>query len=141
MGKNYHPDTLPYNSEIGKRIRDLSAGGIKVREIFSDIQRFASAPGSMSTFYKLYSDDLHAPKIEISRQIGNKVANQALDGDDDAPNTWKAREFWLRTQANWTPKEGLETREVGTDEEENESAVDALMKALGKETDEDDSST
>lgn len=132
-----HPDTLGYNSEIGKRVRELSAAGVTVRDIFSDIQSYASAPGSYTTFYRYYRQDLHAPKVEISRQIGNKVANQALEGDPDAPNTWKAREFWLRSQAGWTPKESVETREVGTDEEEAESAVAALMKALGKDTEED----
>lgn len=135
MAKAHHPDTLPYNGEIGKRVRELSAGGVVVRDIFSDIQRFQSAPRSYTTFYKLYRDDLHAPKVEITRQIGNRLANQALEGDIKEPATYKSQELWLRTQGGWTPKETVETREVGTDEEEAESAVDALMKALGKDND------
>jgi len=132
-----HPDTLGYNSEIGKRVRELSAAGVTVKDIFSDIQSYASAPGSYTTFYKYYRQDLDSPRIAKNMIIGDKVANQAINGDDDSPNTWKAREFWLRTQAGWTPKEAVETREVGTDAEEAESAVDALMKALGKDTEED----
>jgi hypothetical protein len=34
----------------------------------------------------------------------------------------------------WAKKEVLETREIGSEEEENESAVEALMAALGKKT-------
>jgi hypothetical protein len=64
--------------------------------------------------------------------VGNKVVDQALNGDPEAGNTWKAREFYLRTQGGWTPKETVETREVGTDDEEEEAAIDTLMKALGK---------
>jgi len=132
----HHPDTLGYNSEIGKRVRELSAGGITVADIFADIQSYASAPGSYTTFYKYYRDDLHAPKTEISRQIGNRIANQALDGDPTEPVTFKSQELWMRTQAGWTPKTVEETREVGSDAEEEESAVDALLSLLGK-TDED----
>lgn len=127
---------LPKNEEIAKRVRELSAGGVTVKEIFSDIQRYSLAPGSWTTFYKLYRDDLWGPKIELTRKIGNRVANQALDGDPKEPTTFKSQELWLRTQGGWTPKETLETREVGTDEEEAESAVNVLLGILGKSDDE-----
>jgi hypothetical protein len=69
--------------------------------------------------------------------VGNKVVDQALNGDPNAGNTWRAREFYLRTQGGWTPKETVETREVGSEDEEEENAINALMKALGKASDED----
>lgn len=124
---------LEKNHEIAKRVRELSAGGVTVKDIFTDIQAYASAPGSLTTFYKYYRDDLYGPKIEISRKIGNKVANQALDGDPESPTTFKSQELWLRTQGGWTPKEKVETQEVGSDEDEAESAIESLMKLLGKE--------
>lgn len=123
---------LEKNHEIAKRVRELSAGGVTVKDIFADIQSYASAPGSYTTFYKLYRSDLYGPKIEITRKIGNKVANQALEGDPESPSTFKSQELWLRTQGGWTPKETVETREIGTEEEEAQGAVEALMKSLGK---------
>lgn len=128
---------LEKNHEIAKRVRELSAGGVTVKDIFADIQSYASAPGSYTTFYKLYRSDLYGPKIEITRKIGNKVANQALEGDPESPSTFKSQELWLRTQGGWTPKEKIETQEVGSDEDEQESAVNALLKALGKSPDEE----
>jgi hypothetical protein len=68
--------------------------------------------------------------------IGNRVVDQALNGDPKEGSTFKSQELYLRTQAGWTPKETVETREVGTDDEEEEAAIDALMKALGKDAEE-----
>jgi len=123
---------LGYNAEIGKRVRELSAGGATQLAIMEDIQRFASAPATLTTFLKYYGDDYRKPRNDISMKIGNRVANQALEGDPKEPSTFKSQELWLRTQASWTPKESLETREVGDSLEEQESAVDTLMKLLGK---------
>jgi len=123
---------LPYNDEIAKRVRELVRAGVPVRSIFAEIQKYQDAPGSYTTFYKLYKMDMEMAKGAAIEAIGNKVVEQALYGDPDAGNTFKAREFYLRTQGGWSPKETIETREVGSEEEEEESAVNALMKALGK---------
>ena len=128
----HHPDTLPYNHNIGKRVKEL-AGVVGVKDIFAAIQSYQHAPGSLTTFYKLYRNDLDSARIDKVAPIGNKVYKQALTGDDESPNTWKARELILRSQAGWSPKTTEETREVGTEEEETDSAVNALLKALGKE--------
>lgn len=130
-----HPDTLPYNPQIGKRVKEMAGAGVPVREIFSAIQSYQSAPGSLTTFYKLYRADMDMARANNIEIIGNKVINQAINGDDEHPNTWKSREFYLRSQGGWSPKSTEETREVGSEEEETESAVNALLKALGKDTD------
>jgi hypothetical protein len=126
---------LPYNDEIAKRVRELTRSGVPVKSIFAEIQKYQDAPGSYTTFYKLYKMDMEMAKGAAIEAIGNKVVEQALHGDPDAGNTFKAREFYLRTQGGWSPKETIETREVGNEEEEEESAVNALMKALGKDAD------
>jgi hypothetical protein len=123
---------LPYNPEIAKKVKEQVRAGVPVRTIFASIQQYANAPGSYSTFYKLYREDMELAKGSTIEAVGNKVVDQALNGDPDAGNTWKAREFYLRTQGGWTPKETVETREVGSEDEEEESAINALMKALGK---------
>jgi len=126
---------LPYNDEIAKRVKELVRAGVPIRSIFSEIQKYQDAPGSYTTFYKLYKMDMEMARGAAVEAIGNKVVDQAINGDPEAGNTWKAREFYLRTQGGWTPKEAVETREVGSDAEEEESAINALMKALGKSTD------
>ncbi len=128
---------LPYNPHIAKKVKELVRNGVPVRTIFASIQQYQDAPQSYTTFYKHYRQDMEEARASIIGAIGDKVVNQALNGDDDSGNTWKAREFYLRTQGGWTPKESIETREVGTDEEEEESAINALMKALGKDADSD----
>ena len=132
-----HPNKLQYNSEIGKKVRECSAAGVTLKDTMSEIQQYAWAPVSIASFYKYYGDDWHGPRNEITRQVGNKVANQAINGDPESPTTFKSQDLWLRTQGGWTPKETVEAREVGTDEEESEGAVKALMKALGKGVEED----
>ena len=131
------PNQLHYNSEIGKKVRECSAAGLTLKDTMAEIQSYAWAPRSPNSFYKYYSEDWYGPKNDITRQIGNKVANQAIDGDPTEPVTFKSQELWLRTQGGWSVKETVETREVGNEAEEEESAVDALMRALGK-SDEDE---
>jgi len=128
---------LPYNPEIAKKVKEQVRAGVPVRTIFASIQQYANAPGSYSTFYKLYGPSMEEARASMITAIGNRVVDQALNGDPKEGSTFKSQELYLRTQAGWSPKETVETREVGTDEEESESAINALMKALGKEVDED----
>jgi len=131
------PHKLPYNKEIAKKVRECSAAGLTLRDTIAEIQNYGHAPRHNDSFYRLYSEDWFGPRNDITRKIGNRVANQAIEGDPEQPTTFKSQELWLRTQGGWTPKESVETREAGTDEEEAESAVEALMTLLGKGTDED----
>jgi len=89
------------------------------------------APQSYSTFYKLYREDMDEVKFQIDSKVGKTVIDQALDGD------FKSQELYLRSRANWSPSSHVQEQEVGTEEEENEGAVNALMAALGKESEEE----
>lgn len=127
---------LPYNAEIAKRVRELTRVGVPVDTIFAEIQKYQDSPGSLTTFYKLYRMDREMAKAGILEAVGGKVMNQAVNGDDESGITYKYRELVLRSLGEWSPKSTAQTREVGTDAEEEESAVDALMKALGKSAEE-----
>ena len=131
-----HPNQLPYNSEIAKVVREY-APHVTEKEILSMIQQYAGAPTTRNTFMKYYGEDWYGARSKVTKDIGSKVVNQALNGDPESPTTYKSQEFYLRTRGGWTPKTIEETREVGTEEEESESAVEALMKALGKGVEED----
>lgn len=135
--KNKHPDTLPYNREIAKRIRELTRAGVPVVTIFADIQSFSSAPGSLKTYYKLYRQDMESARASTTEQIASKLIKKALEDDTSDPAVHKSREFYLDRVGGWNKKTVEETREVGSEEQENEGAVNALMAALGKSVDGD----
>jgi hypothetical protein len=91
----------------------------------------ANAPQSYTTFYKLYREDMDEVKFDIDRQVGKTVINQAMSGD------FKSQELYLRSRAGWAPSSHVQEQEVGTEEEENESAVSSFMAALGKDTEDE----
>lgn len=133
-----HPDTLGYNKEIGKRVKELTRAGVPVKTIFSDIQHYTNAPGSLTSFYKYYRTDMEGARASITKEIADKVINTAINGDEESAFTHKSRELFLTRVGGWNNKEIVETRELGTEEEENEGAVNALLAALGKGTDDED---
>jgi hypothetical protein len=129
-----HPDKLPYSKIIGKRVNEMAAAEMRVVDILAAIQKYGNAPASLATFYRLYRGDMAEARAVNAEAIGGLVVKQAISGDPDAPNTWKARELYLRAHGGWSPKTTEQLQEVGSEEEETESAVAALMKALGKDT-------
>lgn len=128
---------LERNEEIAKVVRHNAASGVTLKDTFAGIQHMAWAPASMTTFMKIYGNDWHSTKADLAARIGNRVVTQALEGDIDHPATWKSQELYLRSHGGWSPKSTEETREVGTEEEEAESAVNSLMKLLGKDDETD----
>lgn len=119
-------DKLPYSKNIAKVVREGVKKGVSKRTIFSQIQKYQHAPKSTTTFYKLYGQDIADVEADIVGQVGNKVVEQALAGD------FKSQELFLRSKGGWSPKSTEETREIGTEEQETDRAVEALMRALGK---------
>lgn len=128
---------LEYNPEIAKVVRHNAAAGVTLKDTFMAIQHMAWAPASMTTFMKKYGTDWFSTKAELAAKIGDRVVSQALKGDIDHPTTWKSQELYLRSQAGWSPKSTEESRELDTEEGEAESAVDAMLKLLGKDDDAD----
>ena len=122
---------LPKNPNIARKVRDGISGGVAVTQIFKSILHMKNAPQSYTTFYKLYREDMDEVKFEIDQKVGKTVIDQALEGD------FKSQELYLRSRANWSPSSHVQEQEVGNEEEENEGAVNALMVALGKDTDDE----
>jgi hypothetical protein len=122
---------LPKNPNIARMVRKGISGGVTVRQIFASVLHMKDAPQSYTTFYKLYREDMDEVKFQIDAKVGKTVIEQALEGD------FKSQELYLRSRAGWSPSSHVQEQEVGTDDEENEGAVSALMAALGKETDEE----
>lgn len=125
-------DALGYCNKIGKIVRAKAKAGVPVKTIFASIQSHQKAPGSLTTFYRYYRVDMESVRADTTEEIANKVINTALNGDEDSPHTHKSRELYLDRIGGWSKKEVVETREISGEEEENESAVAALLSALGK---------
>ncbi|NRA77855.1 MAG: hypothetical protein HRU18_06580 [Pseudoalteromonas sp.] len=123
---------LPKNPNIARKVREGIKGGVSVSQIFKSISHMKNAPKSYTGFYRLYREDMEEVKFEIDSKVGKTVIDQALDGD------FKSQELYLRSRAGWSPSSHVQEQEVGTEDEETEGVINALMAALGKETDEED---
>jgi len=101
---------------------------VSVKDIMASIQKYSHAPSSTSTFYKLYGGDIAEVKFDTTSAIVNVVVEHALAGD------FQAAELYLRSKGGWSPTNTVEEREVGSEEEEDRSAVEEIMTRLGKNT-------
>ena len=126
------PKKLIKNENIARKVRNGIKGGVSVIQVFKSCRNMANAPQSLTTFYKLYGEDMDSVRFDIDRQVGDKVISQALEGD------FKSQELYLRSRAGWSPSSHVQEQEVGTEEEENESAVKSFLAALGKDADEEE---
>lgn len=116
---------LPYSERIGNKVREGILSGLNVKQIFGSIQSFQNAPASMTTFYKLYRQDMDEERAKIVGQVGKKVIDQALAGD------YKSQEFFLRSRGDWSPQ-STETVVEADSTDEDVSAINSLLAALGK---------
>ena len=107
--------------------------GVAMKDIMVSIQELQDAPSSFATFYKIYGQDIAQERADIVGMVGNKVVQQALEGD------FKSQELFLRSKGGWSPNSTLNEQEQDVDPEMDESAIDTLMTLLGK-TRSDDSS-
>ena len=100
------PSELGYDGKIGNKVYEMTKAGVSVKDMFESCQvTFGSkAPAALATFYKYYRGDMSRARAEINEMVGNKVVQQALEGD------FKSDEL-----------------------EEAESAIDALKRLLGKD--------
>ena len=112
--------------KISAVVRKKAAAGVPVTEIFASIQGYQNAPGSMTSFYKYYRDDMDAARGEITEKIANKVINKALNDDD-----FRAQELWLTTKGGWSKQQTNTIVDVEENEEEKTSALNILLGKMG----------
>ena len=118
-------DKLPYSKNIAKVVREGVKKGVSKRTIFAQIQKYQNAPKSTTTFYKLYAQDIADVEADIVGQVGNKVVQQALEGD------FKSQELFLRSKGGWSPTSTNVEVEADSVEEQENSAIEDLIKHLG----------
>lgn len=127
MTKSNQHLALKKCGKISALVTKKAAAGVTVKEIFSSIQSYQNAPKSMTTFYKIYRDDLESARGNITEKIGNKVVEQAINGD------YKSQELWLTTKGGWSKNQTVNVFEDSYTDEEKNSALDALLSKLGIE--------
>ena len=122
-------EKLPYVSEIGSAVYSSIRAGVSVKDTYNAVQERwgVQAPVSMTTFYKLYRGDMDRARAETVEAIGNRVVQQALDGD------YKSQELYLRSKGGWSPNETVNQGQDESELEEAENAMEALKRLLGKE--------
>lgn len=102
-------NSIPYCGKIAAAVKKKEAAGVSRTAIFAYIQTYQNAPRSMTTFYKLYRQDMDSVHADTVEQIGGKVIEQAKNGD------WKSQELYLKTKGGWKTSE--EEREEEKDKE------------------------
>ena len=114
------------DGRIASVVRKKAAAGVPVKEILSSIQNYQNAPGSLQTFYKYYGSVMEEARGEVTEALGNKVIQQAKNGD------FKSQELWLTTKGGWS-KQQTNTNFDASDlnEDEKTSAVDSILSKLG----------
>lgn len=113
------------DGRIASVVRKKAAAGVPVKEILSSIQNYQNAPGSLQTFYKYYGSVMEEARGEVTEALGNKVIQQAKDGD------FKSQELWLTTKGGWSKQQTNNNVEIGIDPEEKNSAMEVLLSKLG----------
>ncbi len=118
-------EPIPYDGRIASAVKEMEKNGVSRTSIFQAIQKYQNAPRSMTTFYKLYRQDMDEVHADTVKQIGGKVVEQAIAGD------FKSQEFYLRSKGGWSPQSTEVNVEVDA-KDIDESALDKLMGLLGK---------
>lgn len=120
---------LKYSEVIATKVKDGVRNGVSIRDLLASIQKYQNAPRSMSTFYKLYGEDIAEVKVDVIGKVGGVVVQKALEGD------FKAAELFLRSKGGWSPTQTNIEVEQDEDQDMDEAAIDSLLALLGKEPD------
>lgn len=113
-----------YDKKVENAIVNGILGGVSINDILASIQHYQNAPRNTTTLYKHYGNVIAKTRADLNGRVGKKVIEQALQGD------FKSQELFLRSKAGWSPQST--ELNVQADEDSDTSALDTLMKLLGK---------
>ena len=120
------------DGRIASVVRKKAAAGVPVKEILSSIQNYQNAPGSLQTFYKYYGSVMEEARGEVTEALGNKVIQQAKNGD------FKSQELWLTTKGGWSKQQTNTNVDLGESDDDKSSALESLLSKMGFNKDEED---
>lgn len=120
-------DAYKVNKHIQNLVEAYAKQGLSLNQAWVEAQKrgYQNLPRSSGTFYKHYRIFHEAALAEVVGKVGSKVIDQALEGD------FNSQQLFLRSKGGWNQKDIVETREVEDDEDEKQSALDALIDSLG----------
>lgn len=119
------PNAVPYDGRIAAKVREMEMAGVPRTKIYQGIQKYQNAPRSLTTFYKLYREDMDEVHGDLVQRIGSKVVQQAVNGD------FKSQEFFLKSHGGWNTKEVVVNVDADA-KDVDEGALDKLLGLLGK---------
>ena len=120
------------DGRIASVVRKKAAAGVPVKEILASIQTYQNAPGSLQTFYKYYGSVMEEARGEVTEALGNKVIQQAKNGD------FKSQELWLTTKGGWSKQQTNTNVDLGESDDDKSSALETLLSKMGFSKDEED---
>lgn len=120
------------DGRIASVVRKKAAAGVPVKEILSSIQNYQNAPGSLQTFYKYYGSVMEEARGEVTEALGNKVIEQAKNGD------FKSQELWLTTKGGWSKQQTNTNVDLGESDDDRSSALESLLSKMGFSKNEED---
>lgn len=117
---------------VADYVRKRIAAGATIKSIAqSAASKYESVPSNPRTFAKLYQDDINEAKAMLEDKVGEMVLQRAEESD-------KILELLARSRANFNPTEKLAVAEIDSEELDDASAVNDILRMLGKDTDEDE---
>jgi hypothetical protein len=114
---------LVRQEKIAKRVEELAAAGVSVKEILASVAHYQYAPASLATLYKYYQVDMDRGRGKVTEIIGSKVIQQAQEGD------FNSQKLWLTTKGGWAV-ETKNTEVVVDVTEDNSTALQFLLDKL-----------
>lgn len=120
-----------HNKHVADYVRKRIARGATITSIVESASaKFESAPGQYRTFLKVYEKDIREAKALLEDDIGDMVIERAKESD-------KILELLARSRGNFNPTEKVAVAEANLEDLDEDSAINDLMRLLGKDEDDD----
>ena len=115
-----------YQKQVADYARKRIADGATITSIIdSAAAKFANCPSNQRSFMRLYGKDIQEAKAKLEDQIGSMVIQRAKESD-------KILELLARSRGNFNPVDKVAVAEVDAGDLDEDSAVNSLMRMLGK---------
>lgn len=120
------------DERVAKYIRDRIFNGATITSIVEGANaKYQAVPSSYRSFVRLYKADIEEARCDYKDIIGQMVNERAKESD-------KILELLARSRGDFNPTEKIAVAEADMDDMDEDSAVNDLMRLLGKDTDEED---
>ena len=132
MAKNpvgYPNIAIGHNAKVSEYVMAAVSAGVSKSAIFEHVRYMPDGPGSLTTFYKYYRQDMAYAKAMTDKKIGDKIVEKALEGSE------RLLELYARSKMNWSPSTTVVETEYDPMESDSTPIDDILAMLNIKEED------